>query len=35
MIDDTRYLNCGDWVESLSAVVEHADGRIELVKFQK
>jgi len=25
------YLNCGDWVESCTALVEHADGRIELI----
>jgi len=26
-----RYLNCGDWVESCSAIVEHLDGRMELL----
>ena len=31
MIGDTAYYNCGDWVESLTALVEHADGRIELL----
>ena len=31
MIGDTAYYNSGDWVESLSALVEHADGRIELL----
>ena len=25
------YYNCGDWVESCSALVEHADGRMELL----
>jgi UDP-2,3-diacylglucosamine pyrophosphatase LpxH len=25
------YLNCGDWVESCTLVVEHFDGRLELV----
>lgn len=25
------YYNCGDWVESCSALVEHADGRLELL----
>ena len=30
-LDGIRYLNCGDWVESCTALVEHADGRIELV----
>ena len=26
-----EYLNCGDWVESCSALVEHADGRLEII----
>ena len=26
-----RYINCGDWVESCTAVVEHRDGRFEIV----
>jgi UDP-2,3-diacylglucosamine pyrophosphatase LpxH len=30
-LDGVRYLNCGDWVESCTALVEHADGRIELL----
>lgn len=30
-IDGLTYLNCGDWVESLSAVVEHTDGTWELI----
>ena len=29
-IDGTLYCNDGDWVESLSALVEHADGHLEL-----
>ncbi|MOA57526.1 hypothetical protein D3C78_1817240 [compost metagenome] len=28
-----EYLNCGDWVESCSALIEHADGRIELYRL--
>jgi UDP-2,3-diacylglucosamine pyrophosphatase LpxH len=28
-----RYVNCGDWVESCSAVVEHFDGRLEIVNW--
>ena len=28
-----EYLNCGDWVESLTAIVEHNDGRLELVHW--
>lgn len=31
MIDGTLYCNDGDWVESRSALVEHQDGRLELV----
>ncbi len=27
------YMNCGDWVESCTALVEHADGRFELVDW--
>jgi UDP-2,3-diacylglucosamine pyrophosphatase LpxH len=30
-IDGTLYCNDGDWVESRSALVEHMDGRLELV----
>ncbi len=30
-ISSYLYLNCGDWVESRSALVEHEDGRIELI----
>lgn len=30
-IDGITYGNCGDWVESLSALVEHTDGRLEIV----
>ena len=25
------YCNCGDWVESCTALIEHFDGRLELV----
>ncbi|WP_439587365.1 UDP-2,3-diacylglucosamine diphosphatase [Hydrogenophaga sp.] len=34
MIDGTLYCNDGDWVESLSALVEHFDGRLELVHWR-
>ena len=27
------YYNCGDWVESCTAMVEHHDGRMELLSF--
>lgn len=32
-IEDVLYVNTGDWVESCSAVVEHHDGRLELVRW--
>lgn len=32
-LDGIHYLNSGDWVESLTAIVEHWDGRYELVNF--
>ncbi|MFT3717658.1 UDP-2,3-diacylglucosamine diphosphatase [Pseudorhodoferax sp.] len=32
-IDGTLYCNDGDWVESLSALVEHHDGRLELLHW--
>lgn len=33
MIGGVHYLNSGDWVESLTAIVEHYDGRYELVDY--
>jgi UDP-2,3-diacylglucosamine pyrophosphatase LpxH/glycosyltransferase involved in cell wall biosynthesis len=32
-VGDIHYLNSGDWVESLTAIIEHHDGRMELVKY--
>ena len=32
-IDGIRYINTGDWVESCTAVVEHEDGRLELLSW--
>jgi UDP-2,3-diacylglucosamine pyrophosphatase LpxH len=32
-IDGVLYCNDGDWVESLTALVEHLDGRLELVDW--
>lgn len=29
----TLYLNCGDWVENCTALAEHVDGRIELLRW--
>ena len=28
-----RYINCGDWVESCTAIAEHPDGRFELITW--
>ena len=33
IIGDVHYLNSGDWVESLTAIVEHHDGRLELITY--
>ena len=33
MVNGVQYLNDGDWVESCTALVEHADGRLELVDW--
>ena len=30
-----RYLNCGDWVESCTAIAEHEDGRFEVIDWSK
>ena len=35
MIQNVEYLNCGDWVESCSYVVEHFDGRFEVKYWQE
>jgi UDP-2,3-diacylglucosamine pyrophosphatase LpxH len=32
-IEGITYYNCGDWVESCTAMVEHLDGRMELLQF--
>jgi UDP-2,3-diacylglucosamine pyrophosphatase LpxH len=32
-IDGVLYCNDGDWVESLSTLVEHQDGRLEILTF--
>jgi len=31
--DGFTYVNCGDWVESCTAIVEHYDGRLELIAW--
>ncbi len=32
-IGGITYVNCGDWVDSCTAIVEHFDGRLELVAW--
>jgi UDP-2,3-diacylglucosamine pyrophosphatase LpxH len=32
-VDGILYCNDGDWVESLTALVEHADGRLEIIDW--
>ena len=34
MVGGIHYLNSGDWVESMSAIVEYHDGRFELIAFE-
>lgn len=34
-IDGVHYINSGDWVESMTAVVEHFDGRFELITYSQ
>jgi len=30
-----RYVNCGDWVESCTAIAEHEDGRLEIISWTR
>jgi UDP-2,3-diacylglucosamine pyrophosphatase LpxH len=32
-VDNMLYVNCGDWVESLTAFVEHTNGQFELIHW--
>ncbi len=34
-VDGLTYVNCGDWVDSCTAVIEHFDGSLELVEWGK
>lgn len=34
-IDGIRYINDGDWVESCTALAEHADGHLEILEWAK
>jgi UDP-2,3-diacylglucosamine pyrophosphatase LpxH len=31
--DGVHYLNCGDWVESCTAVIETADGILRIIRW--
>lgn len=33
--DGLLYINCGDWVDSCTGIVEHLDGRLELVEWRQ
>jgi UDP-2,3-diacylglucosamine pyrophosphatase LpxH len=33
MVDGTLYCNDGDWVESCTALVEHWDGKLEVLHW--
>ena len=34
-IDGMQYLNCGDWVDSCTAIVEHLNGHMELITWNE
>jgi len=34
-MNGVTYINCGDWVDSCTAVVEHHDGRMELIHWRE
>ena len=34
MIDGIHYLNCGDWVESCTAIAERIDGTFEIIRWK-
>jgi UDP-2,3-diacylglucosamine pyrophosphatase LpxH len=33
VVDGLLYINCGDWVDSCTAIIEHMDGRLELIEW--
>ncbi|MDD5389541.1 MAG: UDP-2,3-diacylglucosamine diphosphatase [Gallionellaceae bacterium] len=33
-VDGLVYANCGDWVDSCTAIVEHEDGRLEMIEWR-
>ena len=34
IIDGVEYMNDGDWVESRTALVEHYDGKWEIIQYK-
>ncbi len=34
-IGNIHYMNCGDWVESMTAIIEESDGRLNLVQYDE
>jgi len=34
-IGGVHYVNTGDWVESCTALVEHQDGRLEIIRWTR
>jgi UDP-2,3-diacylglucosamine pyrophosphatase LpxH len=34
-VEGLVYANCGDWVDSCTAIVEHMDGRLEMVEWSR
>lgn len=34
-MEEILYANCGDWVENCTALVEHVDGRLEILHFDR
>ena len=35
IIEDVEYMNCGDWVESCTALVETMDGKFEIIHWRQ
>jgi UDP-2,3-diacylglucosamine pyrophosphatase LpxH len=33
VIEGVRYINCGDWVDSCTGIVEHLDGQMEVIHW--
>ncbi len=34
-IGNIHYMNCGDWVESMTAIIEESDGRLNLIQYDE